>query len=87
MAQDHRIDHDGNLLYIALDPDGVWARSDFPDPLITVDYNSDDEVIGISAVDPVIGFLLDEYKRWRETDEPAQNLVNELGATAGSGIG
>lgn len=40
----------GKVLYIALDPDGVWARSEFPDELITLDYNAQGAIIGIEAV-------------------------------------
>src|SRR5687767_10442974 len=40
----------GEVLYIALDPDGVWARSEFPDALITVDYNAQGSIIGIEAL-------------------------------------
>lgn len=38
------------IVYIALDPDGVWARSEFPDDLITVDYNAQGNIIGIEAL-------------------------------------
>jgi uncharacterized protein YuzE len=40
----------GEVLYIALDPDGVWAKSEFPDELITVDYNAQGGVIGIEVI-------------------------------------
>lgn len=40
----------GEVLYIALDPDGIWARSDFPDELVTVDYNAQGGVIGIEVI-------------------------------------
>lgn len=40
----------GDVLYVALDPDGVWARSEFPDELLTVDYNSQGGVIGVEAI-------------------------------------
>ena len=40
----------GEVLYIALDPDGVWAKSDFPDELLTIDYNSQGRIIGIEAL-------------------------------------
>jgi uncharacterized protein YuzE len=40
----------GEVLYIALDPDGVWARSEFPDELVTVDYNAQGGVIGIEVI-------------------------------------
>jgi uncharacterized protein YuzE len=40
----------GEVLYIALDPDGVWAKSEFPDELLTVDYNAQGGIIGIEAI-------------------------------------
>ena len=40
----------GDVLYLAIDPDGVWARSEFPDDLVTVDYDDDDNVIGIEVI-------------------------------------
>jgi hypothetical protein len=40
----------GEVLYVALDPDGIWARSEFPDELVTVDFNGQGGVIGIELV-------------------------------------
>lgn len=40
----------GEVLYIALDPDGVWAMSEFPDELVTVDRNAQGRVIGIEVI-------------------------------------
>lgn len=62
----HRIEqlNQGHILHIALDPDGVWARSEFPDALITVDFGTDDNVIGISAARPAAGRALDAYRTW-----------------------
>ena len=40
----------GEVLYIALDPDGVWAKSAFPDDLVTIDYNAQGGVIGIEVL-------------------------------------
>lgn len=40
----------GEVLYVALDPDGVWARSEFPDELVTVDYNAQGGIIGVEAI-------------------------------------
>jgi len=30
----------GDALYVAIDPDGTWARSAFPDELVTIDCNA-----------------------------------------------
>ena len=47
-----RIEHyDGDqVVYIALDPAGVWARSEFPQETVTVDYDEDGRPIGIEVV-------------------------------------
>jgi hypothetical protein len=43
--------YDGcEVLQIALDSDGVWHRSEFPDELITLDYNAQDHLIGLEAI-------------------------------------
>lgn len=80
----HRIDHlnDGQVIYIAIDPDGEWARSEFPQPLITVDYNADDEVIGISSAGPAVAGALKAYQAWLARGaQDAHDLVNDLGDT------
>ena len=40
---------EGAVLYLALDTSGDWARSEFPDELITFDFNSKGELIGVAA--------------------------------------
>src|SRR4051794_2093301 len=40
----------GEVLYLAVDPDGVWARSEFPDDLVTVDYDDSGELIGVEVI-------------------------------------
>lgn len=40
----------GEVLYVALDPDGAWARSEFPSELLTLDYNTQGGLIGIELV-------------------------------------
>jgi uncharacterized protein YuzE len=40
----------GEVLYIALDPDGIWAKSEFPDELLTVDFNAQGGIIGIEVL-------------------------------------
>lgn len=84
MAHAHRIEqlNEGEVLYIAIDPDGVWARSEFPHPLITVDYDADDNVIGISPAGPRIPSVLHTYEEWlcEDTKDPHE-LVSRLGET------
>lgn len=43
----------GEVLYLALDPDGAWSHSEFPDELITLDYNSQGGLIGMELVGSV----------------------------------
>lgn len=84
MTNAHRIEHlnDGQVLYIAIDPDGTWARSEFPHPLVTIDYDADDNLIGISPAGSRIGVILDAYKYWRATDtRDPQQFVELLRAT------
>lgn len=84
MAQAHRIENsnDGQIVYIALDPDGVWARSEFPHPLVTVDYDADEEVIGISAAGSKIDGTLEAFQAWhratRRDTKPLIKSLNEL---------
>lgn len=40
----------GTALYLALDPDGIWAKTTRPDDLITVDWDAQGRVIGIEAI-------------------------------------
>ena len=41
---------DGEVLYLAIDPDGAWARSEFPDDLMTIDYDEEGKIIGIEVI-------------------------------------
>lgn len=82
MNHAHRIEHfdQGVVVYVALDPDGLWARSNFPHPLITVDYDSDDQIIGVCAIGPRVSPTLRAYDAWlaEGADDP-ERLVAELG--------
>lgn len=40
----------GTALYLAVDPDGLWAKTTKPDELITVDWDRQGRVIGIEAI-------------------------------------
>lgn len=40
----------GESLYIALDPDGAWAKSEFPSELVTLDYNAQGGLIGVELL-------------------------------------
>lgn len=44
-----RIEQYDEVVYIALDPDGVWVRSEFPDEVVTVDYDAAGAAIGIEV--------------------------------------
>lgn len=66
------------LLYIALDPHAVPDHADFPHPLIAVDYDADDNLIGLSASAPFISAALTIYKDWRDTGADTAKLVADL---------
>lgn len=40
----------GTALYLAADPDGVWARTTRPDDLVTIDWDAQGRVIGVEAI-------------------------------------
>lgn len=40
----------GESLYVALDPDGAWARSEFPSEVVTLDYNAQGGLIGVEIL-------------------------------------
>ncbi len=44
------ITDDGTALYLATDPDGLWAKTTRPDNLISVDWDRQGRVIGIEAI-------------------------------------
>lgn len=65
----HRISHhnDGQLVYVAIDADGVIDHADFAHPFIAVDYDADDNLIGFSASGPAIDAALAIHKdHWRD---------------------
>jgi uncharacterized protein YuzE len=52
LPQESRIESydDGPVMYLAVDPDGAWARSEFPDALMTIDYDEDHRIIGVELI-------------------------------------
>lgn len=44
------ITDEGSALYLAVDPDGRWAKTTQPDDLITIDWDGQGRVIGIEAI-------------------------------------
>jgi uncharacterized protein YuzE len=40
----------GDVIYLALNPDGVWAHSEFPADNVTVDFDAEDRIIGVEVV-------------------------------------
>jgi len=40
----------GTALYLAADPDGVWAKTTRPHDLVTIDWDAQGRVIGIEAI-------------------------------------
>lgn len=57
----------GDVIYLALDPDGAWAQSEFPSEQITLDYNAQGGLIGVemagsaaqNAADALLRSMLD----------------------------
>src|ERR1041385_6230560 len=47
------ITDEASALYIAVDPDGQWAKTTQPDDLITIDWDRQGRVIGIEAIGSV----------------------------------
>ena len=66
------------LLYIALDPHAVPDHADFPHPLIAVDYDADDKLIGLSASAPFTHAALTIYTDWRASGANTTKLVADL---------
>jgi hypothetical protein len=66
------------LLYIALDPHAIPDHADFPHPLIAVDYDADDNLIGLSASAPFTDAALAIYKDWRAAKADTDQLVSSL---------
>ncbi len=78
---------EGTALYLAIDPDGHWAKTTRPDERITVDWDRQGRVIGVEAIGAparqAIVALLSAL-----TDYPAENpdAVREaLRSFAGAG--
>jgi len=44
------ITDEGSALYVAIDPDGQWAKTTQPDDLITIDWDSQGRVIGVEVI-------------------------------------
>lgn len=69
----------GEVLYIALDPDGEWDRSEFPDELVTLDYNAAGKLIGFEAIGSAARKLLGSLVDGVEEAAPNGGLIkNEL---------
>lgn len=47
------ITDEGSALYVAVDPDGQWAKTTQPDDLITIDWDRQGRVIGVEAIGSV----------------------------------
>ena len=42
----------GEVIRYTVDAEAVWKRSEFPHPLITLDYDKDDKIIAVSVIVP-----------------------------------
>lgn len=45
--------HQGGVAYIAVDPDGEWARTSTPHLLVLTDYDNSDNLIGVTFAGPL----------------------------------
>jgi len=70
--------NDRELIYIALDPHAIPDHADFPHPLIAVDYDAEDRLIGLSASAPFTDAALTIYKDWRASSADTAQLVANL---------
>lgn len=65
---------DGEVLYLSLDPDGTLARSEFPDELLTVDFDESGNVIGVEVIGSLakagISAFVDALIRYDAFDDP-----------------
>jgi hypothetical protein len=59
----------GEVLYFAFDPDGVWARSEFPTELVTLDYNAQGGLIGAEVIGSAARRVAESALRSLLTDE------------------
>jgi uncharacterized protein YuzE len=77
-----RIEHydDGEVIYMAIDPDGAWAHSQFPADTVTVDFDADDRVIGIEVVGAEKPSLIENLV---EVLVPAEQVPAVLAAIGG----
>lgn len=71
-------EHDGDVITFVLDPVGVFARAEFPHPMVTVDRDADGEVISVSAVGRFTQPALQIYAEWRKTKTSAEALIVKL---------
>ena len=71
----------GNVVYVALDPAGVWSRSTFPHPLLTADWDSEGKLIGLSAAGPHARDLLRGLLDSLDNFEGAQELESDIEAS------
>lgn len=71
---------DGDMITVSLQHNGVWDRSEFPHPFITVDRDASNEVIGFSAIGRFVHPALEAYAAWRKTNTSPEALVGRLRA-------
>lgn len=68
------------VVYVALDPDGEWSRSEFPEDLMTLDYDDQDRLIGMELIGDLARIanegLLDAVVKAAETGDQLGQKVN-----------
>ena len=74
----HRITrhNDGELMYVATEPNGVLDHADFVHPFIAVDYDAAGRLIGFSASGPAIDATLTIHRDfWRDPSMLVEKLA------------
>lgn len=83
------IDKAYKTMYITMDPGGRWDRSEFPHRLVTLDYDSENNLIGIAVAGPatdkfvergVYEFLLRDRDSWKTLAHRSRERAEELEA-------
>lgn len=72
------VEQDGDVISFVLDPNGVFARAEFPHPMVTVDRDAAGNVIGVCAVGRFTQSALQIYAEWRKTTTSPEALVVKL---------
>jgi len=73
----------GESLYIALDPDGDWAKSEFPTEVVTLDYNAQGGLIGVEIIGSLARRAADALFLSLTVSQEAEDLKAKLASVVG----